>query len=643
MSGANPREVQAVEPLSAPPDVDVLLPGSKSLTNRALLVAALASGTSTVRGILRADDTEAMLSCIRALGAGVDVDWEDSAITVVGTGGTLTPGPVSLFANQSGVTGRFITAAVLAGSGSYIIDGAEQLRARPMHDLVGALRTLGATVVGESLPLTVNVDATVGGRVALDAKVTSQFASGLMMVGAVLPEGIELDLGDGVVSVPYLDMTIAVMQAFGADARRSGSVITVGPGGYTAQEYQVEPDASAASYFWAAAAMTRGRVGVDGLGTESVQGDVGFVDLLERMGARIEREPHRLVVHGGALRGIVADMRDVSDTVMTLAVVAAVADGPTEITDVGFIRGKESDRIAGTVAELRRIGADAEATDNGILIRPGARRRAAVETYDDHRMAMAFALLGLLEPGVDIVDPGCVAKTFPDYFAVLDTLRSTPMNDQPLHVIAIDGPAGSGKSTIAKALARRLNLDYLDTGAMYRAVAFAAISQGIDPADADRVVEMTRSVRIDVSEAGVIVDGIDATTEIRGPEVSEAVSVVAAIADVRVELVRRQREWARRRGGGVLEGRDIGTVVFPDARLKVYLTARPEVRAERRANEATGLSYEEVAADIARRDTVDTGRDESPLTEADDAVTVDTSDLSIEGVVDAIAAHLSER
>jgi CMP/dCMP kinase len=211
-----------------------------------------------------------------------------------------------------------------------------------------------------------------------------------------------------------------------------------------------------------------------------------------------------------------------------------------------------------------------------------------------------------------------------------------------VRVIAIDGPAGSGKSTVARQLARHMGLEYLDTGAMYRAVTFAALRRQVDPADADRVAELARVIELEVEETGVRVDGVDATIEIRGPEVSRAVSVVAANPGVRAELVRRQREWAHKRGGGVMEGRDIGTVVFPDAVLKVYLTARPEVRAERRAAEVIGLDYETVAADMARRDAYDSGRDTSPLRQADDALEVDTSDLTIDEIVESLARRIDD-
>ena len=518
-----------------------------------------------------------------------------------------------------------------------------------MGPLFAALRQLGLTVAGDddALPVVVSGGPVSGGEVELSGDVSSQFLSALILAAPAMPEGLVVRLTTPLISRPYVEMTAAVASWFGASVIVEESTVRIEPTGYRAADVAIEPDASAASYFFAAAAVCGGRVRVAGLGDDSLQGDLDFVDVLGRMGARVRRlgDATEVIVDSG-LTGIDVDLADLSDTAPTVAAVAAFADRPTVVRGVGFIRAKESDRIAAVVAELNRCGVPSVETDDGFVVTPAPPRATRVSTYDDHRMAMAFSLIGLRVHGIEIDGAECVAKTFPDYFDRLERIRppagrgGTSMNQPDLQVIAIDGPAGSGKSTVARAVADRLGLDYLDTGAMYRAVAFAVLQRGIDPADAAPVAEVARSMTLDVSTAGVVVDGTDATVEIRGPEVTRSVSMVAANSAVREELVSRQREWARRRGGGVLEGRDIGTVVFPDARLKVYLTARPEVRARRRAKEVSDLDYETVAADLAGRDAADQSRTDSPLVEADDAVIVDTSDLTIDEVVDRVVADL---
>lgn len=428
-----------IVPFGGPVDGVVRPPGSKSLTNRALLAAALATGTSTVEGVLFADDTEAMLGCIAALGATVSIDRDERRVTVVGTGGRLREGPIELDAALSGTTARFIAAALLLGAGPFQLDGRAPLRLRPMGPVLDAIRQLGATVVAgaepDHLPVVVSGGATgvgAGGEragVRLAGDVSSQFTSGLLLVGPCLAGGLVVELTTEPVSRPYLDMTVAVMRSFGATVTVEGTrTFRVAPGGYRAVDYSIEPDASAASYLFAVAAVCGGRVRVVGLGRESLQGDVAFVDVLERMGCTVRREANALEVGGGALHGIEADFEAISDTAQTLAAIAPFADGPTRITGIGFVRAKETDRIASVVAELRRAGIDAVEEPDGYRISPGTLRPATIQTYDDHRMAMGFTLLGLRAPGISIADPGCVAKTFPEYFRVIETLRprSTP-------------------------------------------------------------------------------------------------------------------------------------------------------------------------------------------------------------------------
>jgi len=419
------RDPLPIAPLVEPPDADVDIPGSKSITNRALITAGLAPGVSILHRFLVADDTEAMLGVLDALGIRVDLDTESARATVHGIGGRLPGGAVTLDARQSGTTGRFATALAALGDTPIVVDGHRQLRSRPIDDLIDALTSLGVRVesLGEPgrLPLRVTGPAS-GHSVAIRGDVSSQFVSALMLAGAV--DGLSLTLTTEPVSRPYLDMTAAVMRSFGATVEGGQPTWTVGGGYRPVDRYVIEPDASAASYFFAAAAITGGRVRVEGLGTDSLQGDLGFVGVLRRMGASVTIAEHHTEVVGGRLHGIEVDMRHISDTAPTLAAVAAFADGATTVTGIGFVRGKESDRIAGPVAELRRCGIEANAHADGFTVVPAGRPHAAVfETYEDHRMAMAFALIGLSVPGIEIRDPGCVGKTFPGFFETLDRLR----------------------------------------------------------------------------------------------------------------------------------------------------------------------------------------------------------------------------
>ena len=406
-------------------DASVTLPGSKSITNRALVCAALAPGSSTLRGWLDADDTEAMVEALRVLGVTTSAT-EDGAL-VVG-GGDLERRVVSLDARQSGTTSRFLLPVLALDGVARRLDGDEQLRLRPMGDAFAALRSLGARVDEEGVPghLPAVVEGPLdGGEVALAGDVSSQFLSGLLLAGPNMPSPLRVRLSTELVSRPYVEMTVAVMGSFGASVVEEGDTWAVEPKRYRPTDYVVEPDASAASYAWAAAVVAGGAVTVPGLHRRSLQGDVAFAEVLGRMGARVRWDDDAVTVAAGDhLRGIDVDMAEISDTVPTLAAVAAFADGPTTIRGVGFIRHKESDRIAGPVRELRRCGVDATETPDGIRIVPGPVGPAVIETARDHRMAMAFALLGLRAEGIRIADPGCVDKTFPGFWTLLDALRS---------------------------------------------------------------------------------------------------------------------------------------------------------------------------------------------------------------------------
>ncbi len=408
----------------------MLVPGSKSHTNRALICAALAPGTSGLEGALFADDTVAMVGSLLSLGFRVYADAEGRTITVMNPDGQVPAGPADLDVRMSGTTSRFLLPLLCLGEGTYRMDGATQLRNRPIAELVTKLRSLGATIDGDSLPLTVHGGGLRGGSVVVQGSVSSQYLSGLLMVAPRTEAGMYMRVAGELVSKPYVDLTIQTMAEFGVpvQAHPEYREFTVGPSSYTPSTIRIEPDASAASYFFAAAAITGGRVRVEGLGTETTQGDLKFVEVLRRMGAEVTMTQTWTEVRGtGELHGVEVDMRNISDTAQTLAVVATFADSPTEITGIGFIRHKETDRIGAVVTELSRRGIRSAETPDGMIVYPGVARPGSVNTYDDHRMAMSFSLLGLVHPGIEIRDPECVSKTFPDYFEVLETLHPEPL------------------------------------------------------------------------------------------------------------------------------------------------------------------------------------------------------------------------
>jgi 3-phosphoshikimate 1-carboxyvinyltransferase len=418
-----------ISPVDGPLDAVVQVPGSKSITNRALICAALAEGTSTLTGVLHADDTEAMVGCLQALGIDVQADWGSGTVVVAGCGGQIPAAEATLDCRLSGTTSRFILPAAALGSGRYVVDGREPLRRRPMAPTLDALRAMNVRVeeLGEANHLPVAVTGPMAGWGVLDlpGDASSQFLSGLLMAAA-LDADVVLRLVPGriVVSRPYVDLTIAVMNEFGQFEALGQDSWAFEARMYTARDLHIEPDASAASYFFAAAAICGGSVTVEGLGTGSLQGDVAFVDVLAQMGAEVDKQDGRITVTGtGVLHGGTFDFTDISDTAQTLAAVAPFADSPTTVTGIGFIRGKETDRIAAVVTELRRLGIAATEDEDGFTIQPGTPQPGIVQTYDDHRMAMAFALLGLRVPGIQIADPDVVGKTFPGYWDTLSRVR----------------------------------------------------------------------------------------------------------------------------------------------------------------------------------------------------------------------------
>jgi 3-phosphoshikimate 1-carboxyvinyltransferase len=627
------------------------VPGSRSITNRALVVAALAGGRSTLDRPLDAEDTDAMRSSLRALGIRIG-DEEPAAWTVEGSGGRLSVPSEPLDVGASGTTARFITAVASLVPGPVTINGSDRMRLRPITDLVDALHALGAEVdfLGEGTgpPLRVDGPRPTGRSITIDATRSSQYVSAVAMIAPMLEGDTKIRFVDDVlVSRPYVEMTLDVMAAFGAECvMRSGPEIFVrGSTGYRGTTFVVEPDMSAAVYPAAAAAVTGGSVEIVGISESSRQADLLFFDVLEDMGCVVDWTAHGVQVTGPRrLTAVQRDMNSAPDAALMLAVVCAFADGVSTITNVANLRIKESDRLTALREQLAVLGIVSVTTSDSITIEGGAPHGGVVATYDDHRIAMSFAVAGVAVPDVTILDPDCVSKTWPEFFTALDSLTASGAGVPPSMIVALDGPGGSGKTTASRAVGERLDLPHLDTGAFYRAATLVVVEASIDLNDTDAAIEEVSRHQYGYSEGRMIVDDRDVSSDIRTDAVTRAASPISAIPEVRLLMVAAQRKWVDSHGGSaVVEGRDIGTVVFPDADLKVYLTARAEVRAARRASEQGHEDVARVAGDLERRDSIDSTRADSPLTSAEDALILDTSEMTIDEVVDLIVLTAGER
>jgi 3-phosphoshikimate 1-carboxyvinyltransferase len=409
-------------------------PGSKSITNRALICAALANGTSTLHGVLEADDTRYMVQALKTLGLNLETDWANCVIRISGCAGDIPATSAELFVGNSGTSIRFLTALCALGTGSYRLDGDQRMRHRPIGDLVDTLRQLGVNVTAESSgscpPVLIQANQ-IRARVAeIKGNVSSQYLSGLMMIAPATAMGLELAIVGELVSQPYVKMTQQLMQSFGVQSSLETSkgltIFKCERSQYRAIEYFVEPDASAASYFWAAAAIAGGSATVNGLNRDSIQGDVDFVQCLRRMGCNVEYRSDSITVSGRASQAIDIDMSSISDTSQTLAAVALFAEGTTIIRGVAHNRLKETDRIGNLAKELRKLGATMEEFEDGLAIIPGTIRPCRIETYNDHRMAMGLSLVGLRHSGIEIVNPGCTAKTYPCFFSDMTQFVNQP-------------------------------------------------------------------------------------------------------------------------------------------------------------------------------------------------------------------------
>ena len=418
-----------IQPIRKPIDATIEVPGSKSYTNRVLLVAAMARGASTVTGALFSDDTHYMSASLRKLGVEIDADEKRATFDVRGNDGNIPVSSAELYIGNSGTTSRSLTAYLSLGHGKYVVDGDEPMRrGRPISDLLDALRQIGVSARSQfdngHLPIIVDANGLEGGKTRLDVSKSSQFLTALLLIAPCAKNGMEIEV-IGKREMPYIDITLAVMEAFDVRVVNEDYRYFRVEGGqqYQPRTYNIEPDASNASYFFAAAAITGGRVTVKHLHLDSAQGDIRFVHVLEQMGCQVSVSDTGITVTGPRqLKGVDVDMRTISDTSLTLAAIAPFVDSKVTIRNIEHTRWQETDRIHAMVTELRKLGVPVVEHQDGLEISPTSITPAAIDTYEDHRMAMAFSLVGLKTPGIRINDPECVAKTFPHYFQVLDRL-----------------------------------------------------------------------------------------------------------------------------------------------------------------------------------------------------------------------------
>ncbi|MDP2817528.1 MAG: bifunctional 3-phosphoshikimate 1-carboxyvinyltransferase/cytidylate kinase [Polaromonas sp.] len=628
----------------------VHLPGSKSISNRVLLLAALSEGRTTVHDLLASDDTAVMLAALRQLGCGVEENGSTAVIT--GLGGRPVQQQAKLYLGNAGTAMRPLTAALALLGGDFELSGVPRMHERPIGDLVDALRGLGCAIdyLGEDgfPPLRIRT-----GQLMLDAPirvrgdVSSQFLTALLLALPLLSgRDIHIDVVGELISRPYIKITLNLLARFGIAVRREGwqrFTIPVGSRYRSPGTIHVEGDASSASYFIALGAIgawaeVQNGIEISGLGEASIQGDIRFIEAARQMGASIDASANSLRIRRGAwpLKAIDLDCNHIPDAAMTLAVMALYADGTSTLRNIASWRVKETDRIAAMACELRKLGASVEEGADFIRITPPVKWTSApIHTYDDHRVAMCFSLAAFNSARlpIRILDPRCVGKTFPDYFETLFSVTRTAQELIP--VICIDGPTASGKGTVAAVVAQKLGYHFLDSGAMYRITALAATQAGlaITAEQEAAIASLARQLPVRFSEGKVLLGEQNVTEAIRTEEGGMNASRVSALPSVRLALVDLQHGF-RQLPGLVADGRDMGTVIFPDAALKIFLTASARHRAERRHKQliSKGISatIAEIQQDLEARDARDMSRQAAPLKPADDAALLDNSELSIE-------------
>ena len=653
----------------------VQLPGSKSISNRVLLLAALSHGTTVLHDLLDSDDTRVMLQALHTLGCTITPGQvtPGQPLHITGLGGALpADAAATLFLGNAGTAMRPLTAALAVLGGQFEMTGIARMYERPIGDLVDALRQLGCQIdyLGTPgyPPLKIghpDFAAHLAAPIRVRGDVSSQFLTSLLMALPLLAQeqAITIDVEGELISKPYIHITLELLARFGIRVENHGWQRFVIPAGSRYQSpgaIHVEADASSASYFIALGAIATGDNGqksikIEGVGLDSIQGDIRFAEAAQAMGAVVTGGPNWLQVQRGAwpLKAIDLDCNHIPDAAMTLAAMALYADGTTTLRNIASWRVKETDRIAAMACELRKLGATVEEGADYIRITPPASvqdwQAASIHTYDDHRVAMCFSLAAFNPAGlpVRIEDPQCVAKTFPDYFEALFTLVQP---SAPAPVICIDGPTASGKGTVASLVAQRLGFALLDSGALYRIAGLAATRAGIplEAAHAQHIADLVATLHIVFTpDQRVLLGAEDISLAIRTEAAGMNASRVSAFPAVRQALLQLQRDF-RRLPGLVADGRDMGTVIFPDAALKVYLSASAQCRAERRFKQLIdkGLSANiaDLLADLQARDARDMQRSAAPLKPAEDALHWDNhAERTIEQAVQQVLAWWEQR
>jgi 3-phosphoshikimate 1-carboxyvinyltransferase len=635
-------------------DGTVRLPGSKSISNRVLLLAGLSRGTTVVHDLLDSDDTQVMLTALRQLGCTVEVGGD--VVRITGLGGQLQARQASLFLGNAGTAMRPLAAAlaVLTATqgGDFELKGVPRMHERPIGDLVDALRQLGCHVdylANDGFPPLRLGAGAIDTRAPIRVRgdVSSQFLTALLLALPLVTadNAVTIDVVGELISKPYVEITLNLLARFGIEVQREGwqrFVIPQGSAYRSPGDIHVEADASSASYFIALGAIAahEGRsIRVEGVGSDSIQGDIRFVEAARAMGADVSSGPGWLQIKRGQwpLRAIELDCNHIPDAAMTLAVMALYAQGTTRLTNIASWRVKETDRIAAMAAELRKLGAQVtEGADFIEVTPPTAWRAAAIHTYDDHRIAMCFSLAAFNPANLPIrvLDPRCVGKTFPDYFEALFGVARAATHAIP--VITIDGPTASGKGTLASAVAQSLGYHFLDSGALYRATALAAMQAGVAETDESGLARTAASLQLKFADQCIWLAGVEVSDQLRREDVGAMASKVAAWPAVREALLQLQLAH-RRLPGLVADGRDMGTVIFPSAHLKVFVVASAAVRAERRHKQliSKGIptNINSLRADLEARDARDQSRSVSPLKPAEDAMVLDNSALTVDECV----------